>query len=91
LSTRASEQADLVHHLHLLAVIEVDDFHRIGQARHQHEPWIVCIVHQQHARQRQVADFGGILDELGMEGPRRFGGHRESPELKLVRENDTRR
>ena len=54
---RARGPRDLGHQLHLRSasarsMISTD----VGPARHQHEPGIVRVVDEQHARQRQVAE-----------------------------------
>jgi GNAT superfamily N-acetyltransferase len=63
------EERDLFHQLVLLRVVEVDDLDGAGVARHQDEPRIVGVVHEQHARERQIADRNGVAGKLRIERP----------------------
>ena len=52
-ATRARSRSSIAPALDL---VEIDDFHDAGPARHQQQPGIIRVLDDQDARQRQVAD-----------------------------------
>src|SRR5262249_53731956 len=44
-------------------------------ARNQDEPWVIRIIHEDHALQGQLADENGVARELRVEGPGRGCGN----------------
>ena len=67
-SARAT-RVDLGHQLRLLDLVEIDQLDDIRPARHQQQPRVVRVVDDQHARQRQIADAGGVAVELRVQRP----------------------
>src|SRR6185295_14637843 len=54
-------------------LVEVDDLRHLGPARHQQQPWVMRVLDDKHAAQREIADVDGVLLEPGMQRP--VGGH----------------
>jgi hypothetical protein len=75
LSARAAR--DLDHQRRLAGVVEVNQLHELRSARHQDEPRIIGVVHQQHARERQVAERDALLRKPRIEREGGFVGHRK--------------
>ena len=60
----ARDPGNFRHQLRLFDLVEIDDLHGLGPARHQQQPGVMRILDDQHAAQRQVADVDGIFLEL---------------------------
>src|ERR1043165_8484725 len=75
---RACDARHLGHQLRLRDVVEIDQFDDVGPARNQQQPGVVRIVDDEHARQRQIADAGGVAFELRVQRPGL--GHELRPE-----------
>src|SRR5262249_52277318 len=75
---RGGDAADLDHQGRLLMVGEIDDLANIGPPGHQDQPGKVRVVHDEDARQRQVANRRGILLQPWMQ--RESVRHRHPPE-----------
>ena len=51
----------------MIARVEIGEFAQIRPPRHEDQPWKTRIVHQQHAREFQVADAVRIPDQAWVE------------------------
>ena len=67
IAQRARGAVDLVGQQVALRLVEIDQFARLGQARHQHQPWVVGVVHQPQFAQRERRDRMGVGGQLRMQ------------------------
>jgi hypothetical protein len=66
-STSGARQ--LAHEDELIVLVEIDDVDEARPSRYQNEPRIVGVLHDQHARQGQIAQEGGIGGQPRVERP----------------------
>src|SRR5690606_16782063 len=63
----ARSLVDLLAELAPLHGVEVNDVAHAGNPRHQHQPWVVAVVHQAQVAERERGDRVGVGRQLRMQ------------------------